>query len=195
VPIFGRPTEYRLKTLSEGEKIVFLHAPPVEIDSWTKAVAQKADSRLDCFFDDEGYAIMYHLGDKKSRNRTLKAVRDLRFGLLTGRVLKVFQPWYKTALNHIFESMRYALRLAILYLWRLFKRNRTVFLRMNFTEVGFTGNVSLIDNDIAEKRNLKPLNRFERWVMKPHIETEQIRRKMAFRLSCMEVLGEDSDDW
>lgn len=62
--------------------------------------------------------------------------------------------------------------------------------------IGFSGHVSNIDKHIAQKEGLKPLNRFELWLMTPLIIAAKKDRKDAFRASCIEVLGEDPDeDW
>jgi len=86
-----------------------------------------------------------------------------------------------------------------LILWALCKTGRLsrLYTRAVFTEIGhFSGNVSLLDDDIAKEHNLKPLNRFERWLLKPIIEYEKADRHDAFRSAYQEVLGEDPDeDW
>ena len=78
---------------------------------------------------------------------------------------------------------------------------RRLYERAIFTEIGgVSGHVSLIDEDIATERKLKPLNRFERWFMGPSIEAEKRRRQNIFRTACLEVMGEDPfvddhDEW
>lgn len=53
--------------------------------------------------------------------------------------------------------------------------------RLLYTEIGFTGNVSLIDNDIAKQNGLRPLNRPVRWLFNPLIIIEKTRRQMIWR--------------
>lgn len=63
--------------------------------------------------------------------------------------------------------------------------------RVMRTQVGLSGHVSLIDDHIAADRNLKPLNRFELWLMKPRIEEQKRLNQDAFRKACIGVMGED----
>lgn len=83
-----------------------------------------------------------------------------------------------------------------LIIWLLCKTGRMprLYQRTVFTEIGhFSGNVSALDKDIAEKHNLHPLNRFERWLMKDIIREEKEIRKDAFREACLNILGEDPE--
>ena len=61
---------------------------------------------------------------------------------------------------------------------------------MELTEIGFTGHVSVVDESIAEERNLKPLNKFEKWLCKPIIELEKKRRQEIWEQVTHEYLGE-----
>jgi hypothetical protein len=72
-----------------------------------------------------------------------------------------------------------------------------LYTRAVFTEIGhFSGNVSALDRDIAESKGLRPLSRFERWLLKPIIKEEKADRRDAFRSACQDILGEDPDeDW
>ena len=65
--------------------------------------------------------------------------------------------------------------------------------RATYTEIGLTGHVSLADENMARERKLKPLNRFEKWLLKPVIQTEKNFRQSAWRQSVIEVTGEDPD--
>jgi hypothetical protein len=68
--------------------------------------------------------------------------------------------------------------------------------RANYTAIGILGHVSPFDEDVAKKRGLKPLNRFEQWLLKSIIGSEQKRRREAFRQATIKVTGEDPDtDW
>jgi len=62
--------------------------------------------------------------------------------------------------------------------------------RMNFTEVGFTGHVSIPDKSIAQERKLEPLNDFERFLLKTIIDSERKFRRDCFRQAVLEVTGE-----
>ena len=73
------------------------------------------------------------------------------------------------------------IRRPFLFFFMITDQLGTLLERANYTEIGFTGSVSIIDRDIAKKRKLKPLNRFERWLLRPMIETEQKRRRECFR--------------
>ena len=68
--------------------------------------------------------------------------------------------------------------------------------RMRYREVGTSGHVSVFDAHVCEERNLHPLNRFEKWYLRPTIlGLKGIHRDM-FRSACIEVLGEEPDtDW
>lgn len=48
--------------------------------------------------------------------------------------------------------------------------------RVKYTEVGTGDRITKLDRRVAKKRNLKPLNRFERWVSEPVIQVEKKRR-------------------
>lgn len=64
--------------------------------------------------------------------------------------------------------------------------------RIMIIEVGFTGTGStLFDKNIAEKENLKPLNKIERWYFKPFIEELKEIHHQSFKEAYEEVLGED----
>ncbi|TSC82052.1 MAG: hypothetical protein G01um101420_582 [Parcubacteria group bacterium Gr01-1014_20] len=67
--------------------------------------------------------------------------------------------------------------------------------RANYTAIGFSGHVSVFDEGVAKDRGLKPLNRFERWLLKPIIEAEQGFRRQEFRQAVIEVTGEDPETY
>jgi len=68
--------------------------------------------------------------------------------------------------------------------------------RCSVSVIGFTGYVSALDKALAKAEKLKPLNRFELWLLKPFIETARLERRQAFQQSCIEVSGEDPEtDW
>lgn len=63
--------------------------------------------------------------------------------------------------------------------------------RTYVTSIGLTGHVSLFDKDLARKKKLKPLNRFEKWLCQDIIRAEQKHRQEIFRQVVREELGED----
>ncbi len=67
--------------------------------------------------------------------------------------------------------------------------------RANYTVIGFCGHVSALDQAVAEEQQLKSLNRFELWLLRPIIEVEQERRRKCFREVVLEVTGEGPTSW
>lgn len=63
--------------------------------------------------------------------------------------------------------------------------------RAIYTEIGYTGNISTADRDVARKRKLAPLSSFEKWLIGPTIEAEKKRRRKAFREATIGVADED----
>lgn len=89
-----------------------------------------------------------------------------------------------------------AIRYPFLFLFRITGQLGPLFERANYTAIGFSGHVSMLDESVAKERKLKPLNRFEGWLLKPIIEDEQKRRRECFRQAVIDVTGEDPDtDW
>ena len=87
-------------------------------------------------------------------------------------------------------------RYPILLCWKIAGQLDLLEERANFTAIGTTGHVSVPDEYMTRARKLKPLNRFERWLLGPIIEEEQARRRQAFREAVMEATGEDPEtDW
>lgn len=62
--------------------------------------------------------------------------------------------------------------------------------RIDVTEVGFSGHVSLVDESIALQEGLLRLNRFERWLAADYIAYERDRRRTAWGQAVHEVTGE-----
>ncbi len=77
------------------------------------------------------------------------------------------------------------------------KYGSKLYLRLLHTEVGYlSGYVSDIDRLISRDKGLATLSRFEKWLMQELIEREKTLRRQAFRQSCIDYLGEDSEaDW
>jgi hypothetical protein len=67
--------------------------------------------------------------------------------------------------------------------------------RMGTTAVGLTGHVSDLDRAEAAKQQLRPLTRFELWLLHEIIVAERAYRQDCFRQACINVLGEDPNDW
>ena len=84
-----------------------------------------------------------------------------------------------------------AIRLLCLRFYKISGKLEPLLLRANYTAVGFSGHGSALDSRSAAKKHLRPLNRFERWWLKPYIEAERDRRWDIFRQVCANVLGED----
>lgn len=58
-------------------------------------------------------------------------------------------------------------------------------------DVGWSGNgATLLDREPD-----RPMNRLERWLTDPSRRTLAALKRDAFRSACMEVLGEDPDEW
>ncbi len=87
------------------------------------------------------------------------------------------------------------IRYPLLFILKILGKLDSLLDRANRTEIGFTGHVSAIDQAIIEEKQLKSLNRFERWLLKPIIEAEQKRRRKCFKEAVLEVTGEDPADW
>jgi len=68
--------------------------------------------------------------------------------------------------------------------------------RTNCYEVGFSGHgKSGLDDILIKEHQLKPLNKFEKWLMARYIiEIKKFHAKV-WQEVCLEVLGEDPEDW
>jgi len=68
--------------------------------------------------------------------------------------------------------------------------------RTNCYEVGFSGHGrSGLDDILIREHILKPLNKFEKWLMAGYIVEMKKMHASAWKNACLEVLGEDPDDW
>lgn len=68
--------------------------------------------------------------------------------------------------------------------------------RVNICHVGMGGcGPSEFDRDIMKRDGLKPFGRLGQWFWKEEIEALQEIHKDCFKNACIEVLGEDPDDW
>lgn len=87
--------------------------------------------------------------------------------------------------------LRLGVRWPLLWFLHFTGRLEPLIRRMNYTEIGFSGHVSLIDEDIAKQHKLKKLNKVERWLLSPIIEEERKFRRATFRDAVKKVTGED----
>lgn len=94
---------------------------------------------------------------------------------------------FKKLRDSIFDFLR------LLIIWATHRTEwfRKLSLRMQVTAVGLSGHVSDLDRSFAERKNLKSLNRFERWLLASVITAEKQRHWACFRQACLETLGED----
>ena len=63
--------------------------------------------------------------------------------------------------------------------------------RTMILEVGLSGNVSVLDEDIVHRQKLKPLNKFEKWLVAPYVEELKVIHKDAWKHAIKDVLGEE----
>lgn len=91
--------------------------------------------------------------------------------------------------------MKDKIRKLILECYRITGKQKKLFDRMHLLEIGLTGHISLFDQSTAKDNKYKPLNKFEKWLVKPIIEIEKQRRQNVFASAVREVLGEDMGDW
>ena len=67
--------------------------------------------------------------------------------------------------------------------------------RIMLAEVGLSGHVSLVDKAMADETGVRPLSRLQRWLARPVIVDLREHHRNAWREACIDVLGEDSEDW
>lgn len=92
--------------------------------------------------------------------------------------------------------MTMAVRYPFLFFFRITGQLAPLFERAYYTAIGFSGRVSMLEEGIAKQLELKPLNRFEQWLLKLVIKDEQKRRRESFRQAVIAVTGKDPDnDW
>lgn len=97
-------------------------------------------------------------------------------------------------LQKLWLSLVLLVRLVIVDIYDFFGWLKPLVHRAVITEVGFSGYVSLIDEQIAKNQKLYPLNRFEKWILAPYIEEDKKRRREVFRMVVFEVTGEDINE-
>lgn len=89
--------------------------------------------------------------------------------------------------------MQDKLRKLILNLYKKTNKLDLLFKRMEWCAIGFTGHISIPDEEFAKQQGYKSLNRFEYWLVRPIIEIEKKRRQDIFENVIAEMLGEDDD--
>ena len=89
--------------------------------------------------------------------------------------------------------MQDTIRKIILYIYKRTGKLNLLFKRMEWCVIGFSGNVSIPDEEFAKQQGYKPLNKFEYWLVKPIVEIEKKRRQDIFKNAMVEILGEDDD--
>ncbi len=88
------------------------------------------------------------------------------------------------------------MRRALFWLLAKTPYGRRLFRRAVFCEVGFSGcGPTAFDKATIERERLTPLNRIERWLLRKDIDAARAIHRGAFRQSCIDVLGEDPDEW
>lgn len=86
------------------------------------------------------------------------------------------------------------IRFALLWVYQRLGKIEELFARADRLSIGTTGNVTDIDEAVAEVEHLQPLNGFERWILKPYIEREKEFRQNSFEEAMDNVLGTE-EDW
>lgn len=83
------PPECDEEIFKRGEPIAALDGRANAVERWVKAVAAKAEARVDWHYSG-GRAQVLHLGDSESRERVMQAVHALE-PELDGQILKLFR--------------------------------------------------------------------------------------------------------
>lgn len=87
------------------------------------------------------------------------------------------------------------IRNLFVFIFKMIDKLDSLIERAEYTVIGSTGNISTYDEKIAEARKLKPLNRFEKWLLNPFIIVEQRRRRECYRQAVIEAAGEVPNYW
>ena len=74
----------------KGTGVCIIDGSSNAVERWVQAVAKKANAKVDWHYSG-GRANVLHLGDNKSRQRVLKAIKELE-PELKGRILSVGGP-------------------------------------------------------------------------------------------------------
>jgi hypothetical protein len=82
------PPPCDLEIFNNGHPVARLFGSANAIESWVKAVAAKAEARVDWFYAG-GVAVVLHLGDPESDARVFAAIHDLE-PTLVGEVYAVY---------------------------------------------------------------------------------------------------------
>lgn len=78
------------KIFKKGRGVCVIDGSSNAVERWVQSVAKKANARVDWHYSG-GRANVLHLGDEKSRQRVLTAIKELE-GSLKGRILSVDGP-------------------------------------------------------------------------------------------------------
>ncbi|MDO8577254.1 MAG: hypothetical protein Q7R55_00025 [Candidatus Wildermuthbacteria bacterium] len=85
IPTFCNPDIFK-----RGKGVCVVDGRPNDVERWVKAIAKKADAKVDWHYSG-GRANVLHLGKDKSRQRVLNAINELA-GELKGTILSVGGP-------------------------------------------------------------------------------------------------------
>jgi hypothetical protein len=82
------------------------------------------------------------------------------------------------------------LRLVIILFTHWTPWHKKLLQRCDLLEIGFSGHVSDLERSAARDKGFKPLNCFERWLLKPAIEVERRHRQQDWTQTIRDILGE-----
>jgi len=97
--------------------------------------------------------------------------------------------WLRSKWSWLIAGLIGLLRYLILRAIYLLDENWVIKLKARalITEIGATGHVLVeVDNQVAETNGLKRLNFFQRWCLRPYIESETVRRREEFQYILVE---------
>ena len=80
------PAPCDIEIFKNGKSIVMVTGSSNAVENWVRAVAKKADARLDWHYSG-GIANILHLGDAESRTRAIEAMQALK-SELKGTILR-----------------------------------------------------------------------------------------------------------
>lgn len=71
------------------------------------------------------------------------------------------------------------------------KYGKNLMKRTMILEVGLTGHISLLDKEAGKSQKLKPLNKFEKWLVAPYVKQLKMIHQDAWKHAIKDILGED----
>jgi hypothetical protein len=92
------------------------------------------------------------------------------------------------------NGLREWLRVPFLFLWKWNGTLEQRIRRADFLAIGFSGNVSMLDESVAKEESMKPLTWLERWVFGLWIQEQKSLRQKAWRETIQNELGETWDE-